>query len=132
MDGILISGEIGVGKPDPAIFREFIARFGIVPAETVYIDDWDRNIATAAGLGLVAIQFIDAARLRADLRRLGVAVAPVLPARRRHRRSPLAIAPLPRGCASVGRTSLAPPMSAALRPAGDRPFRPRQIRRRPG
>jgi 2-haloacid dehalogenase len=80
MDGILISGEVGVGKPDPAIFREFIARFGIVPAETVYIDDWDLNIATAVGLGLVAIQFIDAAQLRADLRRLGVIVAPVLPA----------------------------------------------------
>jgi 2-haloacid dehalogenase len=79
MDGILISGEIGVGKPDPAIFREFIARFGIVPAQTIYIDDWDLNIATAQGLGLVAIQFIDAAQLRADLRRLGVIVAPVLP-----------------------------------------------------
>ena len=79
MDGILISGEIGVGKPDPAIFRELIARFGIVPAQTIYIDDWDLNIATAQGLGLVAIQFIDAAQLRADLRRLGVIVAPVLP-----------------------------------------------------
>jgi len=75
MDGILISGEVGVSKPDPAIFREFITRFGIEPATTVYIDDWDRNIATASGLGLKAIQFIDAAQLRADLRRLGVTVA---------------------------------------------------------
>lgn len=77
MDGILISGEVGVGKPDPAIFREFIARFGIEPNETVYIDDWDRNVATASGLGLAAIQFIDAAQLRAELRRLGVAIAAV-------------------------------------------------------
>jgi 2-haloacid dehalogenase len=80
MDGILISGEVGVGKPDPAIFREFIARFGIEPARTVYIDDWDRNVATASDLGLQSIQFIDAAQLRADLRRLGVAVAPAPPA----------------------------------------------------
>jgi 2-haloacid dehalogenase len=80
MDGILISGEVGVGKPDPAIFREFIARFGIEPSETVYIDDWDRNVAAANGLGLCAIQFIDADQLRADLRRLGVAVAAAPPA----------------------------------------------------
>jgi 2-haloacid dehalogenase len=80
MDGILISGEVGVGKPDPAIFREFIARFGIEPDRTVYIDDWDRNVATASGLGLVAIQFVDAAQLRAELRRLGVAVASAPPA----------------------------------------------------
>jgi 2-haloacid dehalogenase len=80
MDGILISGEVGVGKPDPAIFREFIARFGIEPDRTIYIDDWDRNVATASGLGLVAIQFVDAAQLRAELRRLGVAVAAAPPA----------------------------------------------------
>jgi 2-haloacid dehalogenase len=80
MDGILISGEVGVGKPDAAIFREFIARFGIEPDRTVYIDDWDLNVATASGLGLVAIQFVGAAQLRAELRRLGVAVAPAPPA----------------------------------------------------
>ena len=74
-DGLLISGEVGVGKPDPAIFREFLRRFGLVAGETVFIDDWDRNIATARGLGLVAIQFTDAATLRTELRALGLPVA---------------------------------------------------------
>jgi 2-haloacid dehalogenase len=72
MDGILISGEVGVGKPDPAIFRAFLARFGLTAGETVFIDDWDRNVATASSLGIVAIQFKGAAKLRADLRALGL------------------------------------------------------------
>ena len=75
MDGLLISGEAGVGKPDPAIFREFLRRFGLVASQTVFIDDWDRNIATARELGLVAIQFTDAAALRTELRALGLPVA---------------------------------------------------------
>ena len=72
MDGILISGEVGVGKPDPAIFRAFLARFGLTAGETLFIDDWDRNVATASSLGIVAIQFRGAAKLRADLRALGL------------------------------------------------------------
>ena len=75
MDGILISGEVGVGKPDPAIFRAFLARFGLTAGETVFIDDWDRNVATASSLGIVAIQFRGAAKLRADLRALGLPLA---------------------------------------------------------
>ncbi len=75
MDGILISGEVGVGKPHPAIFREFLRRFGLTPAATVYIDDWDRNVAAAGAFGIIAIRFVDAAKLRADLRGLGLPLA---------------------------------------------------------
>jgi 2-haloacid dehalogenase len=75
MDGILISGEAKVGKPDPAIFREFLRRFGLTAEATVFIDDWDRNVAAAAELGMVAIRFTDAAQLRSDLRGLGLALA---------------------------------------------------------
>ncbi len=75
MDGILISGDVKVGKPDPAIFRECLRRFGLTAENTVYIDDWDRNVAVAAGLGMIATRFVDAARLRLDLRALGLPVA---------------------------------------------------------
>jgi 2-haloacid dehalogenase len=75
MDGILISGEVGVGKPDPTIFRTFLERFGLVAGETVFIDDSDRNVATARSLGIVAVQFVDATRLRGDLRQLGLPIA---------------------------------------------------------
>lgn len=75
MDGILISGEIGVGKPDPAIFREFLTRFGLAAENTVFVDDWDRNVEAASALGMATVHFRDAAQLRSELRRLGVPLA---------------------------------------------------------
>jgi 2-haloacid dehalogenase len=75
MDGILISGEVGVGKPDPAIFRHFLERFRLTAENTVYIDDWDLNVAAAAALGMTALLFRGAAKLRRDLRDLGLPVA---------------------------------------------------------
>ena len=59
LDGILISGDAKVGKPDPAIFREFLRRFELTAASTVYIDDWNFNVAAAADLGMIAVQFAD-------------------------------------------------------------------------
>jgi len=72
LDGILISGEVKLSKPDPAIFREFLSRFSLDPTATVYVDDWDRNVAAATAMGMAAIQFTDADRLRRDLRALGL------------------------------------------------------------
>jgi 2-haloacid dehalogenase len=74
MDGILTSGEFKLGKPDPAIFREFLRRFSLTPQNTVYIDDWDRNVAVATSLGMTAIQFVDALQLRSELRLLGLPI----------------------------------------------------------
>jgi len=75
MDGILISGQVKVGKPDPAIFREFLRRFGLAPENTIYIDDSDRNVVAAAALGMTAVRFVNAAKLRRDLRALGLPLA---------------------------------------------------------
>ena len=72
MDGILVSGEVKLGKPDPAIFREFLRRFDLAPENTVYIDDWDRNVAAATSLGMIAVRFVDAVLLRSELRLLGL------------------------------------------------------------
>src|SRR5712672_2993861 len=43
--GILVSGEVGLIKPDPRIFWLLLERFAIAPAEAVYIDDVGRNAA---------------------------------------------------------------------------------------
>ena len=64
-DGILISGEVGVGKPDPAIFREFLDRFGLVARSTVFIDDSPANVTVARTLGIDGILFENADQLRA-------------------------------------------------------------------
>ncbi|MEL7210215.1 MAG: HAD family phosphatase [Actinomycetota bacterium] len=73
-DGIVVSGHEGVIKPDRLIFERLLDRYGLEAADTVFIDDWDRNVDGARAAGLQAIQFHDAGRLRRDLRALGVAV----------------------------------------------------------
>jgi 2-haloacid dehalogenase len=70
-DGVVISGEVGAIKPDARMFEHLVAQHGLRPSETVFVDDRADNVAAAARLGFVAIQFRDAASLRQDLRRLG-------------------------------------------------------------
>jgi 2-haloacid dehalogenase len=71
-DGITISGEVGVGKPDPRIFEHFIARFAVEPAGAVYIDDNAPNVAAAARLGFRAVRFTSPEALRDDLAAMGL------------------------------------------------------------
>jgi 2-haloacid dehalogenase len=71
-DGIVLSGEVGVTKPDKRIFEELTARFGLDPGTTLFIDDNPPNVEGARAAGLQAVLFVSAATLRGDLRRLGV------------------------------------------------------------
>ena len=71
-DGIVISGEEKVAKPDPRIFRHLLDRYELEPAATVFIDDSEANVRAAAAQGLIALRFEDAATLRDDLVRLGL------------------------------------------------------------
>jgi 2-haloacid dehalogenase len=70
--GILVSGEVGVIKPDPRIFELLIERFRIEPQRAVYIDDVEANIAAARRFGIHAIQFTNPVALRAELATLGL------------------------------------------------------------
>lgn len=70
--GIVVSGEERLCKPDPAIFRRLLARFGIVPERTVYIDDAPRNVDAARQLGMHGVLFRDAAGLREALGQAGL------------------------------------------------------------
>jgi haloacid dehalogenase superfamily, subfamily IA, variant 3 with third motif having DD or ED len=54
-DGILISGEEKLTKPDLAIYKLAIKRFNLVPEKSVFIDDKLANIKTAKKLGLNTI-----------------------------------------------------------------------------
>jgi 2-haloacid dehalogenase len=72
--GILVSGQERLIKPDPAIFRLLISRFGIDSARAVFIDDNIRNVEGARDVGLHALHFTDSQRMRLDLRALGLAV----------------------------------------------------------
>ncbi len=70
--GVTVSGEIGLIKPDRAIYDRHAGDFGLDPAATIFIDDSAKNVAGAAAAGWQAVQFVDAATLRADLARHGV------------------------------------------------------------
>jgi len=65
--GILVSGEEGLVKPDPAIFALMQRRFALDPARTLFIDDAPRNVEAARAAGLHAIRFEDPAALDAAL-----------------------------------------------------------------
>ncbi len=71
-DGILLSGEIGICKPDPRIFRQLIERYGLEPARTVFVDDLLRNVEAADQQGMAALKFRNAAELRSELVSLGL------------------------------------------------------------
>ena len=70
--GILVSGEVGLIKPDPRIFELLIQQFAIDPRRTVYIDDVEANVVAARPFGIHAIHFTTAASLRAELVALGL------------------------------------------------------------
>jgi putative hydrolase of the HAD superfamily len=65
---LVISGAILLIKPDPAIYKHLVETTGIVPAESVFIDDLTRNVIAARECGLHAIQFRDADACRVELR----------------------------------------------------------------
>lgn len=71
-DGIVVSGEEGVIKPDPRIFRILLERYRIVPEEAVFIDDNPANAAAAAALGIHGIHFRSPELLRRELESLGL------------------------------------------------------------
>jgi len=71
-DGVVVSGEERIVKPDPRIFRLLLDRFGLDPAATVYVDDSPANVAAALELGLDAVRFRDPDRLRRDLAARGL------------------------------------------------------------
>ena len=69
---IVVSGDERLVKPDAAIYRLAIERFGLVAARTVFIDDNEANVVGAALVGLIALHFIDEPTLRRQLVDLGL------------------------------------------------------------
>ncbi len=64
---IIVSGTEKLMKPNPAIYRLALDRFGIDPAGALFIDDVAANVAGAESLGIAGHLFKDAAMLERDL-----------------------------------------------------------------
>jgi 2-haloacid dehalogenase len=70
--GMVISGEVGVIKPDPCIYEIMLARFAIDPHRAVYIDDVGPNAEAARPFGIHGIHFTTPGALREELVRLAL------------------------------------------------------------
>jgi putative hydrolase of the HAD superfamily len=55
-DKIYLSCDLGMSKPHPNIFKHLIEDSGIIPSETLFIDDSAANIATGKALGMRVFQ----------------------------------------------------------------------------
>ncbi len=64
---IVVSGTEKLVKPDAAIYRLALDRFGLAGPDALFIDDRADNVAGAEALGIIGHLFTDARRLRADL-----------------------------------------------------------------
>ncbi|HKF23826.1 MAG TPA: HAD family phosphatase [Candidatus Angelobacter sp.] len=70
--GILLSGEAKLLKPDPRLFQILFEKFAVDPADAVYVDDQMRNVDAARRLGMYGIHFTDAGSLRRRFGALGL------------------------------------------------------------
>lgn len=72
-NGLVISGEIGIVKPNAEIYEYILNKYRLVPEECVFIDDNKNNIAACEEAGIVGYLFDgDAAKLREYLESLGL------------------------------------------------------------
>lgn len=69
-DGVVISSEVGLRKPDPAIYELGARSIGVEPAACVFVDDLGGNLKPAAALGMATIKHVDAPTTIAQLREL--------------------------------------------------------------
>lgn len=72
LDGLVLSGHVGIVKPDPAIYQLVLERAGIPAERAVFLDDSLVNVEGARDAGIEALLFTDATTARRDLKALGV------------------------------------------------------------
>ena len=72
LERVLVSGEVGIAKPDPEIFTLLATRFDLDPQRTVFTDDSSINVEAARAAGYVGLLFDDADGVRRELRARGV------------------------------------------------------------
>ena len=69
-DQMVISGEVGLHKPEPEIYHLAAERLGVTPEECVFVDDLRENCEGAEAVGMTAILHRGADRTVPELERL--------------------------------------------------------------
>lgn len=66
------SGDVGMAKPDPAIFHHAMEAAGVEPAQSVFTDDYNKHADAARDLGMHAFHFTGYDQFVRDLTSIGV------------------------------------------------------------
>jgi HAD superfamily hydrolase (TIGR01509 family) len=66
-DVVVISGEVGMRKPEPRIFEHTLRLLGLPAAQCVFVDDVPGNVAAAVGVGMVGVRHRNYADTLAEL-----------------------------------------------------------------
>jgi 2-haloacid dehalogenase len=69
---IVVSGDEGLLKPDPEIYRLLLSRNGLAAADCLFIDDSLKNVQGAEAVGMAGHHFTSPEALRADLAARGI------------------------------------------------------------
>lgn len=70
-DYLTWSCDLGVVKPDPAIYVHTVKKLGVAPQQALFIDNLEKNTVGAEAAGLQANVFQNVKQLQADLSRRG-------------------------------------------------------------
>ena len=71
-DGIVVSGDEGLLKPQPEIYNLLLDRYGLNAEDCIFIDDSEANAEGARAVGMQAIHYLEPMNLGAELRRHGI------------------------------------------------------------
>lgn len=74
MDVVVDSSEVGLRKPEPAIYERLLRMLGREASEVAFVDDFPENLEPARAMGMAAILFEDAGQVRQELLDLGVRI----------------------------------------------------------
>jgi epoxide hydrolase-like predicted phosphatase len=69
-DGVVISGEVGMRKPTPAIYEHGARSIGLAPAQCVFVDDLTFNLGPARELGMATVHHVETRQTIGELERL--------------------------------------------------------------
>ena len=72
LETVIVSGEVKLVKPDPAIYQLLLERVGLTAPQCLFIDDSIANTNAAAGMGFDTVTFENADQLRGELLKRGI------------------------------------------------------------
>ena len=69
-DEVIISSEVKLAKPDPAIYQKMLNLLHIQPEEAIFVDDMQVNVDAANALGIRGVHFKSSAQAISDIRQM--------------------------------------------------------------